>query len=109
MTRGFMAGARCASPRSAAGLTRRVQRGTDLLEQLLATVGFRNKTAKALRQHRPDLALLGESAAQYDIDLRIERAQLLEHRVAINHRQKVIENHQADFLAHALVNFERSK
>src|ERR1700731_546749 len=90
-------------------LTGCVQSGTDLFQQLLAAVRFWNKAAKTLGEHRSDFGLLGEPAAQDNIYLWIDRAQLLKHGVSINHRQKVIENDETDLLAHLFVDFERLK
>src|SRR5256885_16873195 len=90
-------------------LTRCFQSGTDLFEQLLAAVRFRNKTAKTLGEHRSDLGLLGEAATQDHIHLWINRPQLFKHGVAVDYRQKVIENDEPDLFAHAFVDFERLK
>src|ERR1700736_1325650 len=90
-------------------LTSCVQSGTDLFQQLLATVWFRNKTTKTLCQHRSDLSLLGKAAAQDNIYFWIERAQLFKHGVSINHGQEVVEDDESDLLAHAFVNFKRLK
>src|SRR2546423_216516 len=71
-----------------------VQSRTHLLQQFLAAVGFWNESAQALSEHRSDFRLLCEPAAENHVYFRIHRAQFLEHRIAVNDRQKVIENHQ---------------
>src|SRR6187551_3328965 len=45
-------------------LARGVENGTHLLEELEAGIGLRDEAAQTLGEHRANLALLGETAAQ---------------------------------------------
>ena len=86
--------------------TRRVEGRADLLEQLLAGVGLRDKPAKPLRQHGADLVLLGKSAAQHDINAWVDRLQFLEYSVPIHHWQEEIQYDQANFMMDLLEDFQ---
>src|SRR6476659_2152487 len=92
--------------RLTARATRRVEGRADLLEQLLAGVGLRDKPAKTLRQHGADLVLLGKSAAQYDVNAWVDRLQFLEYGVPIHHRQEEIQYDQANFTMELLEDFQ---
>src|SRR5438105_13894486 len=87
--------------------TRRVEGRADLFEQLLAGIGLGNEPAKPLRQHCPNLVLLGKSAAQHDVDARVERLQFLKNSVPIHHRKEEIQNDQTDLTVDLLENFQR--
>ncbi len=41
---------------------------------------------------------------QDDIDVRVQSAQLIEHGIAIHHRQEEIQDHEADVFSDLLVN-----
>src|SRR6266478_8915842 len=86
--------------------TGRVEGGADLLEQLLAVVGLRDKPAKPLRQHGANLVLLGKSAAQHDINAWVDRLQFLEYSVPIHHWQEEIQYDQANFTMDLLEDFQ---
>src|SRR6266478_8262576 len=87
--------------------TGRVEGGADLLEQLLASVGLRDKSAKTLRQHGADLVLLGKSAAQHDVNAWVDRLQFFEHSVPIHYWQEEIQDDQANLTMDLLEDFQR--
>ncbi len=74
---------------------------------VFAGIRLRDEAAKTLGEHRTDFALLGKPAAEYDIDVRIQRAQLIEHCIAIHDWQEEIENDEPDVPADLLINAER--
>ena len=65
------------------------------------------KPRKPLREHEPILLCSAKPLLKTTSTVRINRPQFVENRVAIHHRQKIIENDQSDLLAHVFVDFER--
>src|SRR6202022_1907148 len=76
----------------------RVESRADLAEQFFPRVGLRDKSAQTLCEHRTDFALLGETAAQNHVDVRVEPAQLVEDGVAIHDRKEEIEDDESNLL-----------
>ena len=62
---------------------------------------------RPLREHIAQLALLGKTAAQNHGNVRVQRAELVENRVAVHDREEKIEDDQTDLFADLLVNSER--
>src|ERR1051325_8038770 len=98
-------------PRLAAGRRHRASLGfddrTNVLDQLLVTVGFGEKTAQATRQHSAERRLFAKAAAQHNLHIGIDRLELIEDRITVDHREKIIENDERDFFSHAPINPER--
>src|SRR5947207_11597403 len=80
-----------------------------LFEQLFPGVWLRNEPTEPLREHRPDLVLLRESAAQNHVHAGIDSLQFLENSIPVHYRQEEIQDDQADLIVDLLEDFQRFK
>ncbi len=75
---------------------RRVEDGSDLLEQFFAGVWLGNESAQTLREHVARVCFARQTTAQNHCDIWIQRAEFVENGVAVHDWKEKVEDDQTD-------------